>query len=47
MHFQQRLEERSLSDLMADLEVPLIPVLVNMELAGIEIDRDFFQAMHS
>ena len=27
--------------------MPLIPVLVNMELAGIEIDRDFFQAMHS
>ena len=47
MHFQQRLEERSLSDLMADLEMPLIPVLVNMELAGIAIDRDFFKAMHS
>ena len=47
MYFQERLDERSLSDLMVNLEVPLIPVLVNMELAGIEIDRDFFKEMHS
>ena len=47
MYFQERLDERSLSDLMVNLEAPLIPVLVNMELAGIEIDRDFFKEMHS
>ena len=47
MYFQERLGERSLSDLMVNLEAPLIPVLVNMELAGIEIDRDFFKEMHS
>ncbi|GIT50047.1 MAG: hypothetical protein Ct9H300mP15_02600 [Gemmatimonadota bacterium] len=32
---------------MVNLEAPLIPVLVNMELAGIEIDRDFFKEMLS
>jgi len=47
MYFKERLDERSLSNLMVNLEAPLIPVLVNMELAGIEIDRDFFKEMHS
>ena len=46
-HFRQRLEQDSLVDLMAELEMPLIPVLVDMELAGIGIDRGCFEEMRS
>ena len=47
IHFRERLKQRSLVGLMADLEMPLIPVLVDMELAGIGIDRGFFKEMRS
>jgi DNA polymerase-1 len=45
--FDEQLDEAHLSDLMADLEMPLIPVLIRMELAGIAIDEDFFRDMRS
>ncbi len=45
--FQARLDEQALADLMAELEMPLLPVLTRMELAGIGIDADFFRAMRS
>jgi len=46
-HFEERLDEASLGELMADLEMPLLPVLTRMELAGIAIDEDFFRSMRS
>jgi DNA polymerase-1 len=45
--FDEQLDEAHLSDLMSDLEMPLIPVLIRMELAGIAIDEDFFRAMRT
>ena len=46
-HFRPRLREAALADLMAELEMPLVPVLVRMELAGITIDAEFFRAMRA
>ena len=46
-HFDAKLDEASLGDLMAELEMPLVPVLTRMELAGIAIDEDFFRSMRS
>jgi DNA polymerase-1 len=46
-HFDEQLDEAALGDLMKDLEMPLVPVLTRMELAGIRIDEDFFRAMRS
>ncbi len=46
-HFDEKLDEQALGDLMADLEMPLLPLLTRMELAGIGIDEDFFRAMRS
>ncbi|MDH3584520.1 MAG: hypothetical protein OER86_09920, partial [Phycisphaerae bacterium] len=37
-HFLPRLEEMDLSDLLADLEMPLVPVLAEMEFNGIRVD---------
>jgi DNA polymerase-1 len=45
--FEERLDEQALGALMAELEMPLLPVLTRMELAGIGIDADFFRAMRS
>ncbi len=41
------LMEASLRALLEGLEIPLIPVLTRMELAGISIDGDFFRGMRS
>ena len=46
-HLEARLDEAALGDLLADLEMPLVPVLLAMELAGIGIDEDFFRTMRS
>ena len=46
-HFDRQLHEHALGDLMADLEMPLLPILTRMELAGIGIDEDFFRTMRS
>ena len=43
--FAPELEEGSLVALMTELEMPLVPVLARMELAGIAIDEAFFRAM--
>jgi len=46
-HFEERLNEASLGDLLVELEMPLIPVLARMEIAGIAIDDDFFRTMRA
>jgi DNA polymerase-1 len=45
LEFRPRLEAASLTTLMSVLEMPLIPVLLRMELAGIAIDEGFFREM--
>ena len=45
--FAARLDENGMSGLMSDLEMPLVPVLLRMELAGIAIDTGFFREMRS
>ena len=45
LEFEPRLDAASLTTLMSELEMPLIPVLVRMELAGIAIDEGFFREM--
>ncbi|MGO8946296.1 MAG: DNA polymerase I [Ktedonobacterales bacterium] len=49
LRLMQRLEpnlrERDLASLMNEVEVPLIPVLASMELAGILVDKDFLRRM--
>ena len=42
---ERRLEDEELTELLRDIELPLVPVLASMELAGIAIDRAEFQAM--
>jgi DNA polymerase-1 len=46
-HLEARLDEAALGDLLVDLEMPLVPVLLAMELAGIGIDEEFFRTMRS
>jgi DNA polymerase-1 len=45
LEFEPQLESASLTSLMYDLEMRLIPVLLRMELAGIAIDEGFFREM--
>jgi len=45
--FDVQLGEAGLGDLMTELEMPLIPVLTRMELAGIAIDEEFFRRMRA
>jgi DNA polymerase-1 len=46
LHFiEPQLRERHLDRLMRDVEVPLIPVLAQMELTGILVDREFLKRM--
>jgi len=45
--FLPELENADLSRLLAELEMPLVPVLTAMELTGIAIDADFFRGMRS
>jgi DNA polymerase-1 len=42
---EHELGEAALSSLFAEVEMPLIPVLARMELAGVEIDREALAAM--
>jgi DNA polymerase-1 len=37
--FSEHLEKQGLSDLMANIEVPLIPVLADMEMTGFRVDK--------
>jgi DNA polymerase-1 len=43
--FEPELTQQSLDGLFHELEMPLVPVLARMELAGIKIDQDFFRGM--
>ena len=43
--FTTELEGQGLAGLFAELEMPLVPVLVGMEQEGIRLDPAFFQAM--
>ena len=45
LEFRPQLETGLLARLMSELEMPLIPVLLRMELAGIAIDEAFFRGM--
>jgi len=42
---QNRLEEHNASRLMRELEMPLVPVLAQMERTGVALDVPFFQVM--
>jgi DNA polymerase-1 len=42
---QRDLEERRASHLLTDLEMPLVPMLAEMEMAGVSLDIPFLQAM--
>jgi DNA polymerase I len=44
-HLEPQIHERGLDKLLREVEVPLIPVLEDMELAGIRLDQDFLQRM--
>lgn len=43
--FGDQLEEEGLQGIMTDIEMPLVPVLTRMEIAGIRIDEEFFREM--
>ncbi len=42
---RRELEERSLTRLFRDIEMPLVPVLVDMQMAGIALDVPYLQQM--
>ncbi|HEV2461023.1 MAG TPA: DNA polymerase I, partial [Ktedonobacterales bacterium] len=44
-HLEPQIVERRLDGLMRDVEVPLIPVLGRMELAGMLLDQEFLRRM--
>lgn len=46
LHFREELEDEGLTELYAELEMRLVPVLAEMERAGVAIDGDFFASMH-
>ncbi len=43
--FERMLEEKEIYPLFRDVEVPLIPVLADMEMVGVAIDPDFFSTL--
>lgn len=43
--FEKELEENNLSKLFKEIEIPLINVLANMELEGINLDKDFLNSL--
>jgi len=43
--FRPKLEKQKLWQLFADLETPLLPILAEMELAGIKVDIDLLQEL--
>jgi DNA polymerase I len=38
--FTKKLSEQALTDLMTDIEMPLVPVLAQMEMTGFRVDRE-------
>ena len=43
--FQPQLKENNLTDLFQNIEMPLLQVLTNMELEGIQLDTEFLQSL--
>jgi len=43
--FKPKLEKQKLWQLFADLETPLVPILAEMELAGIKVDKQLLQVL--
>jgi len=43
--FEKELEKNNLSKLFKEIEIPLINVLANMELEGINLDKDFLNSL--
>ncbi|HXI04279.1 MAG TPA: DNA polymerase I [Candidatus Saccharimonadales bacterium] len=41
----EKLRERELDELFESMELPLIPVLARMEMAGVKVDTDFLASM--
>lgn len=46
-HFRPLLEDQGLWELFVDIEAPLVPVLADMELAGIAVDPHLLQELSS
>ena len=44
-HFRKELEEANTVSLFQDIEVPLLKVLADMELEGINLDKDFLRSL--
>ncbi len=47
VRYAKMIEESGLSRLMADIELPLVPVLAKMENEGIALDKDFLASMET
>ena len=45
LHLGKELEERDLMRVFRDYELPLIPVLARMEMAGVLLDKDFMRQL--
>ena len=43
--FESELATEGLTDIFRDIEIPLIPVLADMELAGIQVDGDYLRQL--
>ncbi|WP_373018346.1 DNA polymerase I, partial [Muriicola sp.] len=44
-HFEKELKEAETMDLFRDIEIPLLRVLADMELEGINLDKDFLKGL--
>ena len=44
-HFERELKEANTMDLFKDIEIPLLRVLADMELEGINLDQDFLKKL--
>ena len=44
-HFRKELEDANTASLFQDIEVPLLKVLADMELEGINLDKDFLRSL--
>src|SRR5207248_8916987 len=42
---EEQLKEKALYGLFRDVEMPLVPVLASMELAGMDLDVEYLRAM--
>lgn len=44
-HFEKQLSDRNLTSVFTDIELPLLPVLVSMERAGVHVNKDKLSEM--